>query len=61
MAKWKPLRRLPDRKYPDADPKRWASSPTCIVNEDGQFSSPELTAWYVASFVQMNHLKGSIK
>lgn len=36
-----------------------AQGPLLTVNEDGEASSPGLTAWYVAEFCRLNSLKGA--
>ena len=33
-----------------------AQGPLMTYNEDGQFSAPDLTAWYAQQFVKENHL-----
>lgn len=61
VRKWRPSRK-DSRQYPSipdvAVQIRITASP---ANEDGEHSSPALTAWYVAAFCRANKLRHEVQ
>lgn len=49
---------IPDHHFPEREQvKAWARKLNALVNDDGEYSSPELTRYYVASFVAARQYK----
>lgn len=58
IKKWHPTKYAPVRTFPDLHTVlSVATTFGAEANEDGQFSSPELTDWYVKKYVLANNIK----
>lgn len=58
IKKWRPTKDTPSRVFPLAvQVANVAAKLGAETNEDGQFSSPELTAWYVKKYLVENNIK----
>lgn len=60
IKKWKPSAAREVRAYPEAKMVSYiADKFGAETNEDGEFSSPELTAWYVKKYTTENRIKNT--